>query len=215
MTYQRSLSWQALCSLTLVIGLAYSPAHANEYSDVSQLIRFGKLSEASSKVDHFLALKPQDLQMRFFKGVIQRDTGHISDAIVTFTRLTEDYPSQPEPYNNVAVLHAIQNRFDKALVALEMAIRTNPAYATAHENLGDVYAKLASQAYAKSLEIDSSNQAVAPKLALMRAAFNAGASKSQKPASAAASSTSAALATRAPPPLSKPVVASNAGSQLQ
>ena len=32
-----------------------------------------------------------------------------------------------------------------------MAIRTHPSYATAHENLGDIYAKMASQAYDKAL----------------------------------------------------------------
>ena len=39
------------------------------------------------------------------------------------------------------MLYANQNQLDKARTALEMAIRTNPAYATAHENLGDIYAK--------------------------------------------------------------------------
>jgi ketosteroid isomerase-like protein len=51
-----------------------------------------------------------------------------------------------------------------------MAIRTNPSYATAYENLGDVYAKLASQAYSKALQIDT-RSAVAPKLAMIRDLF--------------------------------------------
>jgi hypothetical protein len=56
-----------------------------------------------------------------------------------------------------------------------MAIRTNPSYATAHENLGDVYAKLASQAYSKALQLDSSNTGVQPKLALIGGVFALGA----------------------------------------
>jgi hypothetical protein len=53
-----------------------------------------------------------------------------------------------------------------------MAIRTNPSYATAHENLGDIYAKLASQAYSKALQLDAANAtSVKPKLALIRAAM--------------------------------------------
>ena len=193
--------------LALSLSLLFSTAQADEHSDVSQLIRSGKLADALAKADQFLAVKPQDLQMRFFKGVIQRDTGHISESIETFTRLTEDYPEQPEPYNNVAVLYASQNRFDKALVALEMAIRTNPNYATAHENLGDVYAKLASQAYTKSLQLDGSNQALAPKLTRLRELFGPSGAKAQKPAAFAANGAPTALVTKAAAALPKPVIA--------
>jgi ketosteroid isomerase-like protein len=119
--------------------------------------------------------------MRFLKGVIHRDSGKTAEAIATFTRLTEDYPELPEPYNNLAVLYASQSQFDKARAALEMAIRTNPSYATAHENLGDVYAKLASQAYNKALQLDTNNQAVPPKLALIRELFSASGAKGQRP----------------------------------
>jgi tetratricopeptide (TPR) repeat protein len=85
-----------------------------------------------------------------------------------FSKLTEDYPELPEPYNNLAVIYAQQKQYDKAKQALEMAIRTHPSYATAHENLGDIYARLASQAYDKALQIDSSNSSAQNKLALIR-----------------------------------------------
>ena len=48
-----------------------------------------------------------------------------------------------------------------------MSIRTHPSYATAYENLGDVYTKLASQAYDKALQFDSSNSAAKNKLSLI------------------------------------------------
>jgi tetratricopeptide (TPR) repeat protein len=166
-----SCFFSSLRTLALVCAALASPAYADEYSDVSQLMRSGKSAEAMSKADQFLSTKPRDPQMRFLKGVIQRDTGKTADAITTFTRLTEEYPELPEPYNNLAVLHAGQSQYDKARTALEMAIRTNPSYATAHENLGDVYAKLASQAYSKALQLDGENQAVPPKLALIRELF--------------------------------------------
>lgn len=166
--------------LALCIGLLTSAARADEYQDVNQLVRNGKLVEALNKADQYLSSKPKDAQMRFLKGVIQRDAGKTSDAISTFTRLTEDYPELPEPYNNLAVLYAGQSQFDKARTALEMSIRTNPSYSTAHENLGDVYAKLASQAYNKALQLDANNPAVAPKLALIRELFNPSA-KGQRP----------------------------------
>ncbi len=120
------------------------------------------------KVDAALAQKPRDAQMRFFKGLILTEQGKTNDAIAVFLHLTEDYPELPEPYNNLAVLYASQGDYEKARASLEMAIRTHPSYATAHENLGDVYAKLASQAYDKALQLDSNNTAAQSKLTLIR-----------------------------------------------
>jgi ketosteroid isomerase-like protein len=196
--------------VTLAATLSFSAVYADDYAEVSQLMRAGKFTEAMSKADQYLSSKPRDPQMRFLKGVIQRDTGKTAEALNTFTRLTEDFPELPEPYNNLAVLYAGQSQFDKARVALEMAIRTNPSYSTAHENLGDVYAKLASQAYNKALQLDSNNPAVPPKLALIRELFNP--ATGQRPSSAAAASApprtttssgtiSSAMTQKAPPSL--------------
>ena len=171
MTHASNALPKTLRLLALTAALMASAAWADDYSDVNQLLRSGKHSEALAKADQYLAAKPRDPQMRFLKGVIQTEAGKPADAIATFNKLTEDYPELPEPYNNLAVLYAGQSQFDKARAALEMAIRTNPSYATAHENLGDVYAKLASQAYSKALQLDASNTGVQPKLALIRELF--------------------------------------------
>ena len=146
-------------------------AVADEYGDVGQLIHAGKWPEAIARADQYLAAKPRDPQMRFLKGVAQTDAGRTADAIATFTALNQDYPELPEPYNNLAVIYAGQAQFDKARAALEMAVRANPDYAIAYENLGDVYAKLAAQSYAKARQLDPNNPALAPKLALIRQLF--------------------------------------------
>lgn len=198
MKHVRTVLSHALRMATLAALVGMSAAHADDYGDVAQLLRSGKTAEALAKADQYLSGKPKDPQMLFLKGVAQTEAGKPSDAITTFTRLTEDYPELPEPYNNLAVLYANQNQFDKARAALEMAIRTNPSYATAHENLGDVYAKLASQAYSKALQLDGNNTAVKPKLALIRDLFSANA-KPGKPAPAAA-----AVAPAAPIPVATP-----------
>jgi tetratricopeptide (TPR) repeat protein len=143
-------------------------AFADDYADVSRLTRSGQLAQALAKADEYLATRPRDPQMRFLKGVLQSESGRKSEAIETFTALTQEYPELPEPYNNLAVLYAGQGEFDKARVALESAIRTNPTYATAYENLGDIHAQLASQAYARAQQLDTGNATVRPKLALIR-----------------------------------------------
>ncbi|HVL44879.1 MAG TPA: tetratricopeptide repeat protein, partial [Acidovorax sp.] len=174
-----------LLALTALMGTGV--AHADDYADITQLLKAGKASEALAKADQRLAANPRDPQLRFLRGVAQTDSGRQADAIATFTKLTEEYPELPEPYNNLAVLYANQNQLDKARTALEMAIRTNPSYATAQENLGDIYAKLASQAYNKALQLDANNaNSVKPKLALIRELFsNETGSKAGRPAAAA------------------------------
>lgn len=174
----------AIRVLFLAATLSVTAAYADDYADVNALVRSGKLAEALTKADQYLAGKPRDPQMRFIKGVIQTEAAKPTDAITTFTQITQDYPELPEPYNNLAVLYAGQGQYDKARAALEMAIRTNPSYSTAHENLGDVYAKLASQAYSKALQLDGSNTGVQPKLALIRTLFAPDA-KAQKSVAAA------------------------------
>jgi hypothetical protein len=197
-----------LAVLTSALLGAFAPAHADEYGDVNQLLRSGKLPEALAKADQYLAGKPRDPQMRFLKGVIQTESGRTADAIGTFTKLTEDYPELPEPYNNLAVLYAGQAQFDKARAALEMAIRTNPSYATAHENLGDVYAKLASQAYSRALQLDSGNTAVQPKLALIRELFSATPGRpAAAPAAAAKPAAPVAVAAAPAAPAARPAPA--------
>lgn len=150
--------------LFLAMGLGAAPAWADVYSDVGQMVRAGRLAEALARADRHLVTKPRDPQMRYLKGVIQRESGQLAEALATFTQLTEDYPELPEPYNSVAVLHAAQGEYEKARAALEMAIRTNPSYATAHENLGDVQARLAGQAYCKALQLDPSNSTLRSKV---------------------------------------------------
>lgn len=188
-----------LVALTALLGAGV--AHAEDYSDITQLLKTGKAAEALVKADQRLAATPRDPQLRFLRGVAQADSGKQGEAITTFTKLTEEYPELPEPYNNLAVLYANQNQLDKARTALEMAIRTNPSYATAHENLGDIYAKLASQAYNKALQLDATSaNSVKPKLALIRELFSAdAASKSGRPA-AAAPVPAAVVATQRPAP---------------
>lgn len=194
-----------LLALTALLGTG--AVQADDYTEITQLIKAGKPADALAKADQRLAANPRDPQLRFLRGVAQADSGKPADAISTFTKLTEEYPELPEPYNNLAVLYANQNQLDKARTALEMAIRTNPSYATAHENLGDIYAKLASQAYNKALQLDATNaNSVKPKLALIRELFSAEtAGKAARPAAAAPAP--AVVATQRPAPAAAPAPA--------
>jgi tetratricopeptide (TPR) repeat protein len=156
-----------LLALAAALGCA-GFARADDYADVGALIRSRQFTAAIAKADQYIAGKPRDPQMRFLKGVAQTEAGQTAEAMATFTALNQEYPELAEPYNNLAVLYAAQAQFDKAREALEKALKANPNYAVAHENLGDVYAKLASLSYARAQQLDATNTAVPPKLALIR-----------------------------------------------
>ncbi len=147
-------------------------AYADELQDANKLFKQGQQSAALDKVNAYLNGKPKDAQGRFLKGLILTEQNKPNDAIKIFSDLTVDYPELPEPYNNLAVLYASQGQYEKAKQSLELAIRTHPSYATAHENLGDIYAKMASQAYDRALQLDKGNTATQTKLAMIQELFS-------------------------------------------
>lgn len=149
-------------------------AGANEIQDINKLFKQNQHVQALKRVDTYLTSKPKDAQARFLKGLILTAQNKTNDAIGIFSSLTEDYPELPEPYNNLAVLYAGLGQYDKARGALETAIRNHPNYATAQENLGDIYAKMASQAYERTLQLDRNNTATQTKLALINNLFPKG-----------------------------------------
>lgn len=161
----------ALRLAALILGLSLSAlthAQSDDIQNINRLVKQGQHAQALDRVNQYLATRPRDAQGRFLKGLILAEQNKVTDAIDVFTRLTQDYPELPEPYNNLAVLYAGQGQYEKARQSLEMSIRTHPSYATAYENLGDVYTKLASQSYDKALQLDSSNTAAKTKLSLVR-----------------------------------------------
>ena len=131
------------------------------------MLTAGDLQGALKTLDKYLATAPQDAEARFTRGLVQVKLNKTEDALKSFSDLTRDYPQLPEPYNNLAVLYAQQGDYEKARDALEAALATHPAYATAHENLGDIYSALAGAAYNRALMLDKENPGLKFKLDLV------------------------------------------------
>jgi TPR repeat protein len=55
--------------------------------------------------------------------------------------------------NNLGVMLAAKGRIDEARQAFEYALRNNPDYATAHENLGDILVHLAQRSYDNAIRL--------------------------------------------------------------
>ncbi len=177
-----------------------SPVWADDYDDAARLLKQGRTAAALKKVDAAIASNKDDPRARFLKGLILTERNDTRAAIEVFTSLTRDFPELPEPYNNLAVLYAAQGQYDQARASLEMAIRTHPSYAVAHENLGDVYAKMASEAYDKALSLDRSNQTAQTKLSLIRELFVGSGSLAQVEPAAASQQSAPVQSKPAPQP---------------
>ena len=160
-----------LIQVVFAITFASTIAFADELKDISQMADNGQQAAALERINTYLAANPKDAQAMFMKGIILAESNKREEAIKAFTDLTEKYPNLPEPYNNLAVLYADAGQYDKAKNALETAIKTHPSYATAHENLGDIYARMASEAYDKALQLNSGNLRAQSKLAMIKDLF--------------------------------------------
>ena len=200
---------------------------ADDVSDVQAMLASGKPAKALKKVDQLLVAKPNDPDLRLQRGVALSQLNRQAEAIVVFQKLIESHPELPGPYNNLAVLYGNQGDYEKARQALELAFRTNPTYATAFQNLGDVYARLAGQAYKKALALDKpdggpplklslvqivSEGSVDPRTAKPAAPAPSAPAPAQAPAPAAAATAVAIAATK--PAVAAPTPAASSAATL-
>lgn len=165
---QRWSHWRTASLALAALTFASASLASTAVTEVNQLMAQGKLTEAAALAQAHLSRNGNDVHMRFLQGVIATEQQKYDLAIDIFSALTRDVPNLPEPYNNLAVLYATQGQMPKAAQTLEQATRVNPGYATAYENLGDLYARMAGNAYAQALQRDSNRKDVQPKLALIQ-----------------------------------------------
>jgi tetratricopeptide (TPR) repeat protein len=139
-----------------------------ELQQVQKLMAAGQMQRALARADAHLGANPRDAQMRFVRGVILSELKDGPGARQVFERLTEEFPELPEPYNNLAVLYASEGQLDRARTLLETALTVRPDYATAHENLGDIYLQMSVDAYQRAAKLQPANRVAGTKLALTR-----------------------------------------------
>lgn len=157
----------ARCLVLLLSAAALHTAHAQSsasFKELSELAERGDIERAAQQAEAYVQAHPKDPRGRFLRAVILARQNRVDEAIAAYRALTDDYPELPEPYNNLAALYASQGRYEAAREALERAVRAKPGFATAHENLGDIYARLAAQSYAKALELDGGRESAREKL---------------------------------------------------
>ena len=177
--------WVAAWALGLALGLAFQVAHAQSvealewqpgqsmttkivistpHNDVRKLLRQAKYTQALLLVNKALATNPRDPQMRLWLGFIFEQLGQPDMALQVYLDLTREYPELAEPFNNLGVIYAAKGDYPNAKAALDNALRANPNYAAAHENMGDLLVNMARQSYERSLTIEPKQRGISQKI---------------------------------------------------
>lgn len=156
-------------STCLLVAVSSRAAEAgNPARDIERLYRSGDVALATQRLEDALARQPASPSLRFLQGVMLAENRREAEAMVVFERLAQDHPDLPEPYNNLAVLHAARGQLDRARELLELALRHDPAYLAALENLGDVFIRLALRAYEQAAANPRAEAPLQRKLRLVR-----------------------------------------------
>ena len=135
---------------------------------IAELQKAGQRAQALALAEEHLAAHPRDTKVMFARAILLADLGRTDDAIAAFERITQEFPELPESYNNIAVLRAARGELSQAEHFLLLAVAARPDYATAQENLGDLYLSLASAAYERASSLRPEVRALRTKLSLAR-----------------------------------------------
>lgn len=134
----------------------------DDLSTVRRLLGENRLAEARQ----ILGETPESIEARLLLGVIITRQNDLPRAIQLFEALAADEPKIAQPWNNLAVLYAVQGMIEKARQALLRAIELQPEHANAHRNLGDLYVYLAMEAYSNAFSLQPDNPHLRQKLEL-------------------------------------------------
>lgn len=155
-------------------------------------IKDKRYDDAVQDFDRVLAANPRNAQARFQRAWSLAQAGREDDAIKAFSEMAQDFPELPEPHNNLALLYAKRGDLKRAEAELLAALDARPDYAIAYSNLGDVYRRLAEQAYSQAVKRNPKDTRAAAALQQVRPAAAAPApsggagTPSAKPAPASA-----------------------------
>jgi Flp pilus assembly protein TadD len=134
----------------------------------------GDIEAAAAKLDAVAAgdaAETLKVQARYLKGMVLLGAGDELGARNSFQSLIDDYPQIPEPYNNLAAIYAADGDLERARDLLLELLRRQPDYAVGYENLGDLYAKLAADAYNRARALSEEPGRLPQKLELLGRLF--------------------------------------------
>lgn len=138
---------------------------------IQRLAGQGEYADALGYLDERIEADGNDIQSRFLKGLVLMGQGDTQAAREAFQEVARLFPRLPESYNNLAVIYAEVGEYEKARQALLSAAANAPEYAPVRANLGDLYSKLAADAYRNALDLDPDDAASQAKLKWLERMF--------------------------------------------
>ncbi|MCH7342252.1 tetratricopeptide repeat protein [Pelomonas sp. CA6] len=143
----------ALSLALATLSLALPAAAAGPLDEAQSLWLAGKREQALKLTEAALAQDAGNPKLRFSHASMLLELQRLDAAQAQLESLVQDYPDLPDPYNNLAVVHAAHGRYEQARQALERALLLQPDHAQALENMGDVLTRLAQQSYERALKL--------------------------------------------------------------
>ncbi len=128
---------------------------AGSVKQLQQLIAEQNYAAAAKSGEQLLQQNAAHNRTRFLTAYAYQMNAQTDKAIALYQGLIEDNPTLPEPRNNLAMIYLEQGDYDRASQLLVAAINTHPSYATAYDNLSQIYKGIASEAYRRALSESS------------------------------------------------------------
>ena len=145
----------------------YAISSEELYSETQRLFNQKKYLTVLEKVEAYDNSEALSLGPLFLKGLSLIKIGRLDEAEIVFKQLTVEFPSNPEPFNNLAYIYFQKGDLKKVRKTLEGALATNNSYRIIFENLGILFSQLASEAYKKAMQNEISVEDSLPQLSLV------------------------------------------------
>jgi len=146
---------QRFITLLLCLLVTESAIAAASIQQLQQLISQQQYAAAAQNGEQLLQQDAGHTRARFLTAYAYQMNAQKDKAIALYQALIADQPALPEPRNNLAMIYLEQGDYDRASQLLVEAINTHPSYATAYENLSQIYKGIASEAYRRAVSESS------------------------------------------------------------
>ncbi len=124
---------------------------ASSVEDIKLLIDGENYAEAAEIGEQLLIKHPGHARIQFLTAFAYQKTQKNWKAAYHYKKLILQHPELPEPRNNLAMIFIADGDYEKASQLLVDAINTHKSYAIAYQNLNQIYASMASEAYKQAV----------------------------------------------------------------
>ena len=141
--------------ILLCLLAATAASAATSIQQLQQLLKQQQYANAADAGEQLLAQNPRHANARFLTAYAYQMSAQPEKAEMLYQNLIKDNPELPEPRNNLAMIYLAKGDYDRASQLLVEALNTSPSYATAYDNLSQIYKGIASEAYRRAVSESS------------------------------------------------------------